>query len=214
MCTLNTGWWWNNGSIVMVTSSHETHATSFLLSWWGACKSWLLFFHIVAVAIGAGDGVREHLSPKYIPPPQKKNWEKFWAMCVKFAILLIFQLTVMLIFCTYVFHQKCLVRQSWLASYACGSSSSSIAVIIVVVYELWRVICNYYLITYSVVTVSHLARSVNFGSVLRKKPRFGTVRFSFYYAATVCSYGTGCGGDKISQTMGGVRAHSVGGLWL
>ena len=64
----------------------------------------------------------------------------------------------------------------------------------------------------SVVTVSHLARSVDFGSVLRKERGFGTVRFSFYYAATVCGYGAGRGGDKISQMMGGGWARSVGGL--
>jgi len=73
--------------------------------------------------------------------------------------------------------------------------------------------CLLYLIINSVVTVSHLARSVDFGSVLSKKNRgFGTVRFSFYYAA-VCGYGAGRGGDKLSQTMGGGWAHSVGGLW-
>jgi len=55
----------------------------------------------------------------------------------------------------------------------------------------------------SVVTVSHLVRSVNFGSVLTKKRRFRYGSVSFYYAATVCGYGAGRGGDKISPTIGG-----------
>lgn len=60
--------------------------------------------------------------------------------------------------------------------------------------------------------LSHLERSVDFGSVLRKKNRgFSTVRFSFYYAAAVSGYGAGRGGDKISQMMGGGWARSVGG---
>ena len=45
-----------------------------------------------------------------------------------------------------------------------------------------------------------------------KNRSFGTVRFSFYYAATVCGYGAGHGSDKISQMMGGGWARSVGGL--
>jgi len=75
--------------------------------------------------------------------------------------------------------------------------------------------CSYYETGYpplfdaSVVTVSHLARSVDFGSVLRKKLRFRYVRFSFYYAATVCGYGADRGGDKISQKMGGGWARAA-----
>jgi len=45
-----------------------------------------------------------------------------------------------------------------------------------------------------------------------KKRGFGTVRFSFYYAATVCGYGAGRGSGKIRQMMGGGWARSVGGL--
>jgi len=42
-----------------------------------------------------------------------------------------------------------------------------------------------------------------------KNRGFGTVRFLFYYTATVCGYGAGRNGDKISQTMGGGWARSA-----